>query len=148
MLYLTYLVVECDKIKEARDESTSWDSLIFHRYVIADISSKLRTVICLCHTRTYRHTYISTCYHLCTTTLIMLIDLLHILHDFKDERRRYTWNEPLGLDECLSTSLKNSPGDCVRYSGSNLLVSLWSISRRIERHDSHYQKQEESPPQA
>jgi hypothetical protein len=54
----------------------------------------------------------------------MLIHLLDILYNFKDERRRYTRNKPLGLDECLSTSLKDSPSDCVRYSRSDLFVSL------------------------
>jgi hypothetical protein len=53
----------------------------------------------------------------------MLIDLLDILYNLKDERRRYTWNKPFGLDERLSTSLKNSPSDCVRYSRSDLWIS-------------------------
>ena len=50
----------------------------------------------------------------------MLINLFNILYNLKDERRRYTWNKPFGLNECLSAPLKNSPSDCVRYSRSDL----------------------------
>ena len=76
----------------------------------------------------------------------MLINLFNILYNLKDERRRYTWNKPFGLDECLSTSLKNSSGDCVRYSRSDLWISIVNNldkATRIGKNDSHYQRQEE-----
>jgi hypothetical protein len=54
----------------------------------------------------------------------MLINLLDILYNFKNECRRYTRDKALGLDERVSTSFKNSPSDCVRYSRSDLYISL------------------------